>query len=115
MQLSLLWRSSIGRTFIAVVATFIIIVGLILFPLPIPFGAPLMAIGLILLISVSKPVAKALRRLRSRTPWLDNVIRKGEGLLPKGMRRILMPTDPLRRAMRRRSDPEPTVPTNGGH
>lgn len=82
------------RLLFSIVAVALIVGGLILLPLPIPFGAIMIACGLILLISVSATVAWYVRNYRQHHPKTDKVIRAAEERLPEAWRKILKRTDP---------------------
>jgi hypothetical protein len=70
--------------------------GLIVFPLPIPFGLLMICIGLVLLIANSDWAADVVRRARTRWPRFNNWIRRSSGKLPRRLHRILAATDPRR-------------------
>lgn len=81
----------------ALTATFavgLIVVGLIVFLMPIPLGALMMAAGLILLISVSASAALRLKLFRGRHRGLNSFIRKIEDRLPESLKKVLRRTDP---------------------
>ncbi len=78
----------------AVLAVFLIISGMIIFPMPIPVGAAMMVVGLVLLISVSARVARCARLFRRRHPGANKIIQKVEDKLPDSLRNTLRRTDP---------------------
>ena len=43
---------------------------------PLPFGAPLVFVGLIMIVSVNPSLKPRMRRLRSRYHWFDVLVRK---------------------------------------
>lgn len=76
------------------IAAVLILSGLIIFPMPIPLGAIMIAAGIVLLISASASVAIWLRSFRGRHKKTDQVIRSAEEKLPRSLKRILKRTDP---------------------
>lgn len=80
------------RLLMIVVAIFLLILGAIFFPLPIPLGAPLLAVGFILLISASPAFARFVAVARRRWPRLDNALAWIEARAPKGLAEILRRT-----------------------
>ncbi len=54
----------------------VLIVGLILFPTPVPLGAPLIAIGLIMMLGASKTMRNRFIKLRRRYPQWMGFFRK---------------------------------------
>jgi len=69
--------------------------GLIMFPLPIPLGAPMIAVGVTVLISHSRTAARGLMALRLRSARVERVIYFLETRSPKAVARILRRTRPL--------------------
>lgn len=55
-------------------ALVLLVVGAILTPTPLPFGIPMMAVAIFLLIGSSKPALRLVRRLRRRWNWLDRLL-----------------------------------------
>lgn len=76
---------------------FLVLSGMVVFPLPIPFGLLMIAIGLVLLLTNSNWAPAMVRRARSRWPKLDGWLRQAGRKLPRSMFRILAATDPRRR------------------
>ncbi|MGI9520319.1 MAG: hypothetical protein ACR2PG_01605 [Hyphomicrobiaceae bacterium] len=76
------------------VAIMLIGSGFVVFPLPIPFGALMIACGLILLISNSSSVAHWIRMIRRRHRMLDKMIRAAAKRLPDSWRKVLNQTEP---------------------
>ncbi|MGF1510753.1 MAG: hypothetical protein ACFB9M_14775 [Myxococcota bacterium] len=66
--------------------------GALLFWLPIPLGAPLIAVGLALLVSSSHSVRRWLRGLRKARPDVDRWLEVVEDRLPPKMARTLKRT-----------------------
>ena len=75
-------------------AVILILAGLVIFPLPIPFGAALIAIGLTVLIGNSRAFAAFLRARRVRHPRVHELFNTLEDRMPTGIRRILERSDP---------------------
>ncbi|MEM9030112.1 MAG: hypothetical protein AAGC70_17250 [Pseudomonadota bacterium] len=73
-------------------AILVILVGAILLPLPIPLGAPLLALGLILLIAASPAFAHLVSAARHRWSRLDRGLIWLEAHIPKGLATILRKT-----------------------
>jgi hypothetical protein len=69
--------------------------GLIVFPLPIPFGAPMVAVGVTLLISHSRVAARGLMALRFKSPQVERAIHFLEVRAPKAIARVLRRTRPI--------------------
>ena len=49
----------------------VFVIGLIIAPTPIPFGVPLMALSVFLLIATNRSAARHVARLRRRIGWLN--------------------------------------------
>lgn len=49
----------------------VFVIGLIIAPTPIPFGVPLMALSVFLLIATNRSAARLVARLRKRISWLN--------------------------------------------
>ena len=73
-------------------AIVILILGAILLPLPIPLGAPLLAIGFVILISSSPWFAQRVARLRQRHGRLDRGMQWVEERAPTGLATVLRST-----------------------
>lgn len=74
---------------------FLTIVGVIVTVAPLPFGAVLMALGLVVLISASPTVAHLLRHARSRAPSFDRALSVLARVCPDRIVYILRKTEPL--------------------
>ena len=86
------------RRFVLRIIGFVLLgAGVIVFPLPIPFGLLMICIGLILLIANSDWVARAVRKARIRWPRFNQILRRNGSKLPRRLYRILAATDPRRR------------------
>ncbi|MEO1281450.1 MAG: hypothetical protein AAFV69_06940 [Pseudomonadota bacterium] len=94
------------RVFFSVGAALLIIFGLIVLPLPIPFGAIMIVVGLVILIATNRATARWLRSLRRLHPAINAWIGKAEVHLPRTFRRIMELTNPFSRkkSKRRRDD-----------
>lgn len=75
-------------------AVILILSGLVIFPLPIPFGAALIAIGLTVLIGNSRAFAAFLRARRVQHPRVHELLNALEDRAPANIRRILERSDP---------------------
>lgn len=64
----------------------IFIVGMILFPLPVPFGLPTMIIGLSIMLKASHKVKRIMIRLFKKNRHSEQVWRKGRELRRKRIR-----------------------------
>lgn len=53
----------------------VFIIGIILFPTPAPLGAPLLVIGLVMMLGASKRLRNEFRRLRRRYPQMVGFFR----------------------------------------
>lgn len=74
---------------------FILVVsGLIIMPMPIPFGLILIIIGLSVLISVLPQLKHQLRSLRQRYPKCSDQVQRTRRYLPQFARPLLDETDP---------------------
>jgi len=76
------------------IAVVLIVVGLIVIPMPIPFGALMVVSGLVILISASPTVALFIKGYRRKYPKLDKAVRKSASILPSSWQEILKRTDP---------------------
>jgi len=70
-----------------------LIVGAIVLPLPLPFGAAMILIGLSLLIVNSEFARAKFLNLRARWPSMDNWLRSVEHRLPRPLRNAITPDD----------------------
>jgi hypothetical protein len=67
--------------------------GMVVFPLPIPFGLLMMALGL----TNSNWAPELVRRARRRWPKFDGWLRQAGRKMPRSMFRVLAATDPRRK------------------
>lgn len=72
----------------------LILVGLIVFPMPIPLGAIMIACGLVLLLSSSATAARLLKSFRKRHRGANQVIETVEERLPETWKKVLRRSDP---------------------
>ena len=79
---------------IRLIAILLLIAGLIIFPLPIPFGLILIIIGLTLLISSSSKVADMIKTFRKTHPDIDREIRHIKEKTPPIIKHPLEITEP---------------------
>ena len=82
------------RLILVMVALVLIVVGLIVLPMPIPFGAIMILTGLTVLIAQSPFVARQVQAFRRQNLSIDQVIRRIEVHLPEKIRDILRRTEP---------------------
>lgn len=68
------------------------LLGLILFALPLPFGIPLTAIGLVMLISTSRMARRVVRYLRIKSTVADRLFTLVETNVPGPTRTVLRKT-----------------------
>ncbi|MCP4933153.1 MAG: hypothetical protein GY927_02875 [bacterium] len=74
-----------------VVAVVLVLVGLVTFLLPIPFGIVLLLMGIAMLMMISPPVRRWFHRLRDRCSFVDRQLTKLEPHLPVSLQKILRP------------------------
>lgn len=72
----------------------LVLVGLVVFPMPIPLGAIMIVCGLVLLVSASATLAHCLRTFRRRYRGVNQVIQKVEDRLPESWKKALRRSDP---------------------
>lgn len=75
----------------------LIAVGAVTLPTPLPFGLPLLAIGLYLLARDSRAVRRIIRRQRRALPGLSRGLNGIKTRVPGGVRRMIEATDPTPR------------------
>ena len=71
-----------------------ILVGLVLFPLPLPLGWIFLIIGTVLVVSTNKTAKKLLKKARRKWSWLDKIFEKTGKIIPKRFRKEIEETDP---------------------
>ncbi len=82
------------RFFLDLAGLLLIGAGLILLPTPIPFGAILIALGVLLLAIAEESVRSLIRSLREKHPRFDAALRKAKTLLPSTLVETLSKTEP---------------------
>jgi hypothetical protein len=90
----------------------LLLAGLVVLPLPLPFGLLMIVTGLVLLIANSVWAAGVLRRARGRSPRLNAGLRRAGGRLPRSLHRVLFATDPRRKSIMviAKDDPRRAIP-----
>ena len=68
--------------------------GVVMLPLPIPLGAPLILIGLAFLAPYFAPVRVAIRAIRTRAPVLDTALVRHAHRCPAVVRKTIEVTQP---------------------
>lgn len=71
-----------------------VIAGMVLFPLPIPLGLPLIVIGLALLAPYFPPFQRLIRTLRRKSPGLNRTLSRIYRRMPPIVRKTIDVTDP---------------------
>jgi hypothetical protein len=81
----------VTRAMLAVIAIALILVGLVVLPLPIPFGALMILAGVAILVSINAAAAEWVKGRRIRNPrlhrWLDAIETRLPGRLGDIVRR----------------------------
>jgi len=72
----------------------LLVAGLITWPMPIPVGLILIALGLVLLAQESHAARSAIRWTRTRLPALDRAMQKAAPRLPSPLRAVIDQTTP---------------------
>lgn len=75
-------------------AIILILTGFAIVPLPIPFGALMIAVGLTILIGSSRPFAAFVKARRSRSPRIHRLLGFLENRSPARLRDVLKRSDP---------------------
>lgn len=78
----------------SIFAIILILIGIVLTPMPIPFGIILIVLGIALLITTNTAFALWLRNFRKRHPDMDGKIRQAQKWLPGFLRIPLDKTSP---------------------
>ncbi len=86
--------AAVTRFALLILAIVLIVVGLIVLPLPIPFGAIMIVTGLGILIATNKWAAEWVRQRRMKSPRLDSWLAAAESRLPGKLSEILRRTAP---------------------
>ncbi|HMN84970.1 MAG TPA: hypothetical protein PKA74_03140 [Bauldia sp.] len=79
-------------------------IGIIIAPLPGPGGIPVIATGIVLIISSSRRAASWVRLHRRKWDWMHEILEQGEGFLGNEFGHA------LKRTNRRRVVPRPPLP-----
>jgi hypothetical protein len=82
------------KLFSVVIGVILVLVGFVVFPMPIPLGAIMIVVGLLLLVSASDTVARWVRMFRQHNPGANNVIQAVEDRLPESWKKALRRSDP---------------------
>lgn len=90
----LLWLRELARLAAIAAGGLLTILGVTIAITPLPFGAVLMAAGLVTLISVSPTVAKVVRDLRGRVRLFNRSLLCAERFCPAFLARVLHSTIP---------------------
>lgn len=77
-----------------VTGSVLVLFGMVLFPMPIPVGLIMIALGLLLLAPYFKPVQMLVRRLRRKSETVDRSLRKIKGKCPPVIRTAIEKTAP---------------------
>lgn len=77
-----------------VTGSVLVVFGLVLFPMPIPVGLIMIALGLLLLAPYFKPVQIVVRKLRIRFETVDTYLRKIKRRCPPVIRSAIEKTAP---------------------
>ncbi|MEM9837900.1 MAG: PGPGW domain-containing protein [Pseudomonadota bacterium] len=72
----------------------LVLFGLVLFPMPIPVGLIMIAVGLLLLAPYFKPIQNLVRRLRRKSEHVDGALRKIKRRCPPVIRTAIEKTAP---------------------
>ncbi len=89
------WFEATAKIWILRILSLIFIIsGIILFPLPIPFGLIFIITGLLLLVSSNRHVANYFKNYRKKHPKFDEKIRNIQIKTPSVIRKILEMTEP---------------------
>ena len=82
------------RIIIILTAITLILAGLIVLPMPLPFGAIMVLTGFGMLVSSSQTAARAVMAMRARSARLNRLLSLSEKYLPGAMGRALQRTKP---------------------
>lgn len=82
------------KIFSIVAGVVLVLLGLVVFPMPIPLGAIMIVCGLVLLESASATVAHCLRTFRRRHPSANQMIQTVEDRLPESWKKAFRRSDP---------------------
>ena len=82
------------RTVKFCIAVVMIITGIILTPMPIPFGILMIILGVALLATVSERVRKWITDLRTQFPAFSTALNNAKTRFPAGIQRLIEQTEP---------------------
>ena len=82
------------RTAKTTLAVLLIIIGIILTPMPVPFGIIFILCGLTLLATVSHKVRVWITRCRARYPGFSRSLNRVKYKVPAAIRRLIEETEP---------------------
>jgi len=82
------------KLFSMIAGVILVLAGLIVFPMPIPFGAIMIVAGLVLLMSANATVVRLIRRFRQHHRRTNKAIQAVEDRLPKKWQEVLRRSDP---------------------
>ena len=77
-----------------VVAFFLLLLGAITLPLPLPTGVILLFVGTAILITTSETAASLFKSLRKKFPRINTALALVQGRLPNAFQKALQDTDP---------------------
>ena len=100
--MSRFWAKFLGIT--------LLIAGAIVFPMPIPFGAIMMAMGAVLVFGDNPKLLRFLTERRRRNPRVDALIKRLAAWFPRFMQRVIENTNPESPCLD--SDTQPTGRNN---
>lgn len=87
-------QAFLSRIVLLILAVVLIFVGLVVLPLPIPFGAAMILTGLTILIASNDTAAGWIRKWREQNPRMNQRILALESRLPDKLGKILRRTTP---------------------
>ena len=83
------------KLILSIIGILLILVGIVLVPLPIPFGLILIFLGTLLLVTVNSAARKIVKSLRRRWKWLDRLLDRAAEKLPHDVAEPVEATKPL--------------------
>ncbi len=96
-------QSGFRKTALMVFAILCIVIGAITAPTPLPTGVPLLAIGIVILVTISTTARLYVRRLRARSWPVDRGLAFVETRTGRSMSTVLKRTRPLARKIEAKS------------
>jgi len=76
------------------VGSILVLFGIVLFPMPIPVGLIMIALGLAMLAPYFKPIQKLVRHIRRKSPMVDRNMVRFKDRCPKVIRTTIEKTNP---------------------